>query len=101
MRIPNLPQIPGDYLWWEVDLNCSDIGLVRVAAESEKHLAYLDNREDKSGFFLYTSDEGVRLVMYFDLRKPGLSTTGKPIVDGYKKVDLGKDIYVNDTGYRE
>lgn len=83
-----LPQKEGVYIWYILDLNYLEIGLVQVLKDRQKQLDYLATRENKDGhFFIYNNDNGECLTMYHQASShhlpPMNATTHEPFVDGY------------------
>jgi hypothetical protein len=91
----NLPDKPGNYLWFITDWGYLAVGAVSVSADNEKHRATLQKRIDEKGakdvdFCLYQAEGGKWLTMYYEDRdrKPPVNSQGVPIVDGYREYDF-------------
>lgn len=79
-----LPQKQGYYMWYILDLNYLDIGVVHITKDPEKHLEYLrEQKENGSKILLYQNKDGDTLTMYHQTHMPPISEDGMPYVDGY------------------
>ena len=90
-----LPENPGHYLWFILDLSYLDVGSVHVMADKPNHHEYLRGEiarlgADKVDFHLYQNSEGRWLTMYHDARdhKPPVTEQGVPCVDDYRSYDF-------------
>jgi len=95
MAKTKLPQRPGHYLWFRLDLSYLEVGSVHVMEDRPSHIEYLRKRiEEKGakdcGFLLYQNDDGVWLTMYHDAHDhlPPRSDDGLPYVDDYRRYNF-------------
>jgi len=91
-RFPILPEKPGFYLWYVLDISYLDVGMVHVVKDSPEHISILNKREKSKicGFFLYEASNGDILTMYHQAydHLPHCTDDGVPCVDGYISMDL-------------
>lgn len=96
-----LPQNPGSYFWYILDLGYFEIGSVDVLKDTEQHLDYLRQlpMDQRKQFYLYQNDNGEWLTMYHDAYggsaphlPPCDEHSGRPCVNGYVQYDLFKFI---------
>lgn len=89
-----LPQEPGWYFWYNLDLGYFEVGAVHVLKDTKKHLERLKGsiKEGKGfSFYIYQNDKGETLTMYHqatrgspeDSHVPHADENGRPYVDGY------------------
>lgn len=90
-----IPQAPGYYLWYILDLGYVNVGLVNIVQDTAEHLAWLKNREHKC--YIYQNEKGDTLTMYHQAHDhiPYLFAENKPNVDGYVPFDWGLVKYVD------
>jgi len=89
------PEDTGYYLWYVLDLNYTDVGLVQILRDNPKHLEYLRSLppEKSKGFFLYQTgfNNGITHTMYHqasDHLPPLDKESNRPLVDGFIPFDF-------------
>jgi hypothetical protein len=83
------PQIPGFYLWYILDYNYLEVGIVQVSKDPPEHLEYLRHSTSVKQFYIYQNEIGETLTMYHQGRNmPPVDETNKPLVDLYVTFDM-------------
>lgn len=82
-----LPQTQGYYMWYILDWDYLDVGVVQIMKDTMKHLEYLKAKA-KDGcntFIMYQNEAGETLTMYHQAHDhyPPMNGDGVPCVDGY------------------
>jgi hypothetical protein len=95
MAKTKLPQRPGHYLWFVLDMSYLEVGSVHVLKDPANHLDYLRSKLEEMGpngvsFHLYQNDAGEWLTMYHDAHDhlPARDESGFPCVDDYRRYDF-------------
>jgi hypothetical protein len=91
----HLPQLPGHYLWYVLDLGYLRIGSVTIKEEPREHrekllVASATHGMKKVPFYMYQSELGTPLVMYHDAHdgQPPKQEDGFPEVDSFVAYDF-------------
>ncbi len=89
-----IPQEPGYYLWYILDLGYTNVGMVHVMEDTEKHLTQLKTDslyKDSKLHYIYQNDQGKTLTLYHCAHDhlPFIHEDKKPQVDGYIPFDWG------------
>jgi hypothetical protein len=89
-----IPQEPGYYLWYILDLGYMNVGMVHVMKDSASHLERL--RTDplystRKTYYIYQNEKGDTLTMYHQAHDhlPFLHPDNRPQVDGYIPFEWG------------
>lgn len=85
----NLPGETGFYLWYILDLNYMDVGLVQIMQDKQEHLKWLAENP-KPTFYVYDVPINRKFTMYHQAHShlPPADAGGKPIVDGWIPFDF-------------
>ena len=86
-----LPNETGFYLWYILDLNYLDVGVVQILQDDKEHLTYLASLtgEKRKHFYVYKSGY-ITFTMYHQAvhHLPPMDEDSKPQVDGWIPFDF-------------
>jgi hypothetical protein len=89
MTVNRMPEAPGYYMWFILDLNYLKVGVVQVIKDRDYHLEWLRKQKD-TNVYIYENSVGETLTMYHMAQDgiPPLDKDNKPFVDDYLPFDM-------------